>query len=43
MGLSSHPEGGYEKTAQARDMAAILDALGIQEIALITHDTSNAA
>src|SRR5215472_16459420 len=38
MGLSSHPEGGYEKTAQARDMAAILDALGIQEIAVVTHD-----
>ena len=29
MGLSSHPEGGYEKTAQARDMAAILDEVGI--------------
>src|SRR3954470_16501763 len=24
MGLSSHPEAGYEKTAQARDTAAIL-------------------
>src|SRR5258708_14149205 len=22
MGLSSHPEGGYEKTAQARDLSA---------------------
>jgi len=41
MGLSSHPEGGYEKTAQARDMAAILDELGIQEIALVTHDIGN--
>jgi hypothetical protein len=41
MGLSSHPEGGYEKTAQARDMAAILDAPGIQEIALVTHDIGN--
>jgi pimeloyl-ACP methyl ester carboxylesterase len=27
MGFSSHPEGGYEKTGQARDMAAILDEL----------------
>ncbi len=27
MGLSSHPEGGYEKVAQARDLAAILDQL----------------
>src|SRR5215831_19734762 len=41
MGLSSHPEGGYEKTSQARDMVAILDELGIQEIALITHDIGN--
>ena len=41
MGLSSHPEGGYDKTAQARDMAAILDELGIQEIALVTHDIGN--
>jgi pimeloyl-ACP methyl ester carboxylesterase len=41
MGLSSHPEGGYEKTAQARDMAAILDKLGSQEIALVTHDIGN--
>ena len=30
MGLSSHPEAGYEKVAQARDLAAILDQLGFQ-------------
>jgi pimeloyl-ACP methyl ester carboxylesterase len=41
MGLSSHPEGGYEKTAQARDLAAILDQLGVQEAALVTHDIGN--
>jgi pimeloyl-ACP methyl ester carboxylesterase len=41
MGLSSHPEGGYEKVAQARDLAAILDQLGIQEVALVTHDIGN--
>jgi pimeloyl-ACP methyl ester carboxylesterase len=41
MGLSSHPEGGYEKLAQARDLAAILDQLGIQEVALVTHDIGN--
>jgi pimeloyl-ACP methyl ester carboxylesterase len=41
MGLSSHPEGGYEKTAQARDLAAILDTLGIAEVALVTHDIGN--
>src|SRR5262249_6430126 len=41
MGLSSHPEDGYEKTAQARELAAILDQLGIQEFVLITHDIGN--
>jgi pimeloyl-ACP methyl ester carboxylesterase len=41
MGLSSHPEGGYEKIAQARDLAAILDQLGIPEVALVTHDIGN--
>jgi pimeloyl-ACP methyl ester carboxylesterase len=41
MGLSSHPEGGYEKVAQARDLAAILDQLGFQQIALVTHDIGN--
>jgi len=41
MGLSSHPEGGYEKTAQARDLAAILEQLGIEEVALVTHDIGN--
>src|SRR5262245_30865522 len=38
MGLSSHPEGGYEKVAQARDLAAILDRLGVQQVTLVTHD-----
>ena len=41
MGLSSHPEGGYEKVAQARDLVAILDQLGLPEIALVTHDIGN--
>jgi pimeloyl-ACP methyl ester carboxylesterase len=41
MGLSSHPEGGYEKTAQARDLAAILDKLGIGQAVLVTHDIGN--
>src|SRR5260370_32760144 len=41
MGLSSHPEGGYEKTAQARDLAAILDQLRIQKVDLVTHDIGN--
>jgi pimeloyl-ACP methyl ester carboxylesterase len=41
MGLSSHPEGGYEKVAQARDLANILDQLGFKELALVTHDIGN--
>lgn len=41
MGLSSHPEDGYEKVAQARDLAGILDRLGFKEIALVTHDIGN--
>ncbi len=41
MGLPSHPEGGYEKIAQARDLAAILDQLGTQQVALVTHDIGN--
>jgi pimeloyl-ACP methyl ester carboxylesterase len=41
MGLSSHPEAGYEKTAQARDLAGILDALKIDTVQLVTHDIGN--
>ncbi|HTV02841.1 MAG TPA: alpha/beta hydrolase [Luteitalea sp.] len=41
MGLSSHPEDGYEKTSQARDIARILDALQVSRVALVTHDIGN--
>jgi pimeloyl-ACP methyl ester carboxylesterase len=41
MGLSSHPEGGYEKTSQARDIARILDELNAGSVALVTHDIGN--
>lgn len=41
MGLSSHPEAGYEKAAQARDLAKILDALKVQRFQLVTHDIGN--
>jgi pimeloyl-ACP methyl ester carboxylesterase len=41
MGLSSHPEGGYEKMAQARDLAGILDRLNVKDVALATHDIGN--
>jgi hypothetical protein len=35
IGLSSHPEGGYEKVAQ---LAVTLDRLGIRQAAHVTHD-----
>jgi len=41
MGLSSHPEGGYEKTAQARDLVSILDRLSVDRVTLVTHDIGN--
>jgi pimeloyl-ACP methyl ester carboxylesterase len=41
MGLSSHPEGGYDKKTQARDIAAAMDKLGIDSAILITHDIGN--
>lgn len=41
MGLSSHPEGGYEKVPQARDLAGILDQLKIEKVVLVTHDIGN--
>jgi pimeloyl-ACP methyl ester carboxylesterase len=41
MGLSSHPDGGYEKTSQARDLASMLDHLGIEQVILVTHDIGN--
>jgi pimeloyl-ACP methyl ester carboxylesterase len=41
MGLSSHPELGYEKKAQAKDIAGVLDALHIENAALVTHDIGN--
>jgi pimeloyl-ACP methyl ester carboxylesterase len=41
MGLSSHPERGYEKKAQARDIARVLDKLKIDAADLVTHDIGN--
>jgi pimeloyl-ACP methyl ester carboxylesterase len=38
MGLSSHPEGGYTKKAQAEDVAAVLDALHAPRTAVVSHD-----
>src|SRR5580704_5480080 len=41
MGLSSHPEGGYEKKAQARDIAQVMDKLEIEKADFVTHDIGN--
>jgi pimeloyl-ACP methyl ester carboxylesterase len=41
MGLSSHPDAGYDKKTQARDLATVLDRLHIVSVALVTHDIGN--
>ena len=41
MGLSSHPEDGYDKKTQARDIARALDKLGVAKGDLVTHDIGN--
>src|SRR3569833_2286292 len=41
MGLSSHPTGGYDKKTQGQDIAAVMDALKVEQAALVTHDIGN--
>ena len=41
MGLSSHPESGYDKKTQGQDLAQVLDHLKIDSVALVTHDIGN--
>jgi pimeloyl-ACP methyl ester carboxylesterase len=41
MGLSAHPETGYEKKNQAVDVAGVLDYLKIEKADLVTHDIGN--
>jgi len=41
MGLSSQPAGGYDKKTQAVDIAGLLDVLGIDKAALVSHDIGN--
>jgi pimeloyl-ACP methyl ester carboxylesterase len=41
MGLSSHPQGGFDKASQARDLATILDRLEVDRFDLVTHDIGN--
>ena len=38
MGLSSRPQGGYDKRTQAADMRAVLDKLGIDKSDVVGHD-----
>ena len=41
LGLSSKPKGGFDKKTQAEDVAGILDALGVRQADLVTHDIGN--
>jgi pimeloyl-ACP methyl ester carboxylesterase len=41
MGLSSKPTGGYDKKNQGTDVAGVLDAFGIKQADLVTHDIGN--
>ena len=41
MGLSGHPDSGYTKANQAKDIAGVMDALKIQKSDLVTHDIGN--
>src|SRR5216683_1522861 len=38
LGLSSKPDGGYDKKNQAADVMGVLDALGVHTAELVTHD-----
>jgi pimeloyl-ACP methyl ester carboxylesterase len=39
IGLSDKPEGGYDTGSQARDLIALMDALGHERFAVVGHDT----
>jgi pimeloyl-ACP methyl ester carboxylesterase len=41
MGLSAHPDRGYSKKNQALDIVGVMDALNVQQAALVTHDIGN--
>ena len=41
MGLSSYPDTGYDKKNQAKDIAAVMDALKVDKADLVTHDIGN--
>lgn len=41
IGRSSKPEGGYDKKAQAKDLRAVVTALGFDKTAVVAHDIGN--
>jgi pimeloyl-ACP methyl ester carboxylesterase len=41
MGLSTHPDTGYTKANEARDIAGVMDALKVDKAQLVTHDIGN--
>jgi len=41
MGLSTHPDRGYDKKTQGHDVARVLDGLKIDAADLVTHDIGN--
>jgi pimeloyl-ACP methyl ester carboxylesterase len=41
MGLSSHPDSGYDKKTQAEDVAGVLDALQVARADVVAHDIGN--
>jgi pimeloyl-ACP methyl ester carboxylesterase len=41
LGLSSKPSGGYDKKTQSRDIAGVMDALGLPRADFVTHDIGN--
>jgi pimeloyl-ACP methyl ester carboxylesterase len=41
MGLSAHPDTGYTKVNEARDIAGVMDALRVDKAQLVTHDIGN--
>lgn len=41
MGMSDHPDTGYNKKNQAVDIAGVMDALKVEKADLVTHDIGN--
>jgi pimeloyl-ACP methyl ester carboxylesterase len=41
MGLSDHPDTGYDKKNQGRDMSGLLDALHVDKVDVVAHDIGN--